>query len=47
MYTRINVMYYERKDANTKKRFYLRFGSDEGAREDPAIYGGDEVPPSL
>jgi len=25
---------------------YLRFGSDEGAREDPAIYGGDEVPPA-
>lgn len=26
--------------------FYLPSGSDEGAREDPAIYGGDEVPPA-
>jgi len=26
--------------------FYLTSGSDEGAREDPVIYGGDEVPPA-
>jgi hypothetical protein len=26
--------------------FYLPFGSDEWAREDSAIYDGDEVPPA-